>query len=369
MTEQSRRPLMHRRDFLRLSAGALMLAALPGCLWGCGSDQMQGASGASAAGEARDSGSDAGSDSGGSSAEFRTRNLQLFDTVVTLSACASSRVMDELEERCKFFHNAFSRTLKGCDVFWVNQAGTEEVEVAPETAEIIGMSLQVAKETNGLFDITIGAVSCLWDFTAGVKPSDRDIAKALSFVGYEGLQVSGTKVRKAHGGMKIDLGGIAKGYIADDLVSLLRDRGCESALLNLGGNVYVLGRKPDGSPWVIGVQDPNGSEEDLLATRETVDESVVTSGLYERYFVRDGVRYGHILDPRTGYPVKSDIASVSVVSADSLQGDWLSTYLFLLGRDAALHELRQRGLQGLVVDESGSVSVSEGASFTVEGGA
>ena len=85
--------------------------------------------------------------------------------------------------------------------------------------------------------------------------------------------------------------------------------------------------------------------------------------------MRDGVRYGHILDPRTGYPVKSDIASVSVVSADSLQGDWLSTYLFLLGRDAALHELRQRGLQGLVVDESGSVSVSEGASFTVEGGA
>lgn len=132
-------------------------------------------------------------------------------------------------------------------------------------------------------------------------------------------------------GMSLDTGAIAKGFITDRLVSVLRERKIESALLNLGGNLYLYGTKPDGSDWTIGIRDPFGLQGDYMATVSLKDTSIVTSGIYERYFEADGKRYHHILNPKTGYPEDNELASVSIISPSSTMCDGLSTTCFLLG--------------------------------------
>ena len=349
---------------------AVGAGAAGGLLAGCasGASSSDGGSAASAGGSVA---ADVGSSSSSSSDAVGEQSTTLFcfDTVVQLSALCSEELMDEAAARCEFFENAFSRTVEDSDVWNINHAGGEPVEVEPETAEVIEEALAFAEETDGLFDITIGAVSQLWDFDLGVKPDDAEIEEALAHVGWQGVSVEGTTVTLADPEAALDLGGIAKGYIADDLAGLFREGGCESACLSLGGNVYVLGASFDGDAWNVGVQDPNREAEEVIATVEVEDASVVTSGLYERSFELDGTTYHHILDPATGYPVETDLASASVVSESSLDGDACSTILFLLGHDAALELLDgDDRLEGLLVDASGEVALSQGATFElVEG--
>jgi thiamine biosynthesis lipoprotein len=163
---------------------------------------------------------------------------------------------------------------------------------------------------------------------------------------------------------KLDVGGIAKGYIADSLMNGFRESGISSAYVNLGGNVAVLGPKEDGSPWRIGVRSPQQGSDDVVATIESTGGSLVTSGLYERQFERDGTRYWHILDPRTGYPVESDIVSASVYAQQSIDGDGLTKPLFMLGADAALEFLGQYGgVEGLLIDGDGGQRKTPGSGF------
>ena len=164
----------------------------------------------------------------------------------------------------------------------------------------------------------------------------------------------------------LDLGGIAKGFITDDLVSMLREAGCESAMLSLGGNVYVLGESFRGDDWNVGVQDPNGTANDVIASIPARDKSLVTSGLYERSFTVGDVLYYHILDPRTGYPVKTDLASASIVSDSSTDGDAYSTTLFLMGHDKAMELLNSdERFSGLLVDMNDTATASDGSGFTL----
>ena len=246
----------------------------------------------------------------------------------------------------------------------INHADGKAVEVADETAELIAKSLEYCERSGGLFDITIGSVSSLWDFVEGVKPADAEIEEAIKHIDYTGVRVEGRHVWLDDPKAMIDLGGTAKGYIADDLERLFREGGCTSGIINLGGNAYALGHKPDGSEWGVGVQDPNGTESQVIAKIMGSDLSVVTSGLYERQFEYDGTSYYHILDPKTGYPVKTDLKSSSVASASSLDGDAYATWMFLLGRDKALELLEKTdGLEGLVVDENDGISMTSGAKF------
>lgn len=288
----------------------------------------------------------------------------LFDTVITLTVYGSQEVLDAAMDRCRYFERIFSRTVEGSDVWRINEAEGDPVAVAPETADVIARSLAYSEVSDGLFDITIGAVSTLWDFREGVRPAESAIAEAITHIDYRGIRVGGTTVQLADAAAKVDLGGIAKGYIADDLRRLLIDQGVESACLNLGGNVAVLGSKPDGSPWSVGVQDPNGAAQDVIAAVPCRDGSVVTSGLYERQFVEGDTTYYHILDPRTGYPVETDVVSSSLLTSSSLDGDAYATILFLLGRQEALDVLNADGrFEGLIVDDEGGIALSEGASF------
>lgn len=173
--------------------------------------------------------------------------------------------MRSVEERCAYFEGKLSRAIEGSDVWNINHAAGAPVEVAPETADVIARSLAYSRASGGLFDVTIGAVSSLWDFVAGVKPADEAIEQAISHVGYENVSVEGTLVTLADPEARLDLGGIAKGYIADDVVRMLREGGCTQASLSLGGNVYVMGKSFDGDEWNVGVQDPNGERDEVVA--------------------------------------------------------------------------------------------------------
>lgn len=362
-----------RRFCCWLAAGAAALAtgALNGCSFAEGAralsgtgdvgeaDRAVGAEGASAALT-----DDAAAAS--SAADPLVATEFLFDTIITLTVYGSQAVLDEALERCRFFEAAFSRTKEGSDVHRINAAAGARVEVAPETADVIGKALEYCEQSDGLFDITIGAVTQLWDFKEGVRPSDEALAEAVRHIDWRGVTVEGTAVQLADPQAALDLGGIAKGYIADDLVGLLRERGVESACINLGGNVAVLGAKPDGTPWNVGVQDPNGAAQDVIAAVACENASVVTSGLYERQFTEDGVLYYHILDPRTGYPVETDLVSTSLKTASSTDGDAMATMLFLMGHDAALACVNEDArFEGLVVEEGGAISLTDHATFTV----
>lgn len=296
------------------------------------------------------------------------RNLFLFNTSVNLSAYCSAELMDKAVDRCNYFEQKFSRTIEESDIGRINASHKTEFEIAPETADIIKKSFMYSQDSNGLFDISIGAVTTLWDFDKGVKPDDADLKEAITHIGWEKIHVTDTTVTLDDPDMKLDLGGIAKGYIADDLAQLFRDGGCESAILNLGGNIYALGNKPDGSQWKVGVRNPNkDADQTVIASCTAQDESVVTSGLYERYFEQDGTRYYHILDPKTGYPAKTDLDSSSIVCKQSIDGDAYATVLFLLGREEALVFLEKHdALEGILVDNEGKISESSGKRFDLE---
>lgn len=347
--------LLSRRGFLAFAAGSLCAVAMPAWLTGCSTTQQS---------------EGAASQSEGSvdSAEYEVQSITLFlfDTVIQIRALCSPELMDAISDRCQFFEDRFSRTKEGSDVWNINNAHGEPVEVAEETARCIRVSLAYSEASGGLFDVSIGAVSSLWDFVEGIKPDDEVIQEAVKHVDYRTISVDGTTVTLADPDAMLDLGGIAKGFITDDLVSMLREAGCESAMLSLGGNVYVLGESFRGDDWSVGVQDPNGAANDVIASIPAHDKSLVTSGLYERSFTVDDVLYYHILDPRTGYPVKTDLASASIVSDSSTDGDAYSTMLFLMGRDKALDFLNaDERFSGLLVDMNDVATASDGSDFTL----
>ncbi|OUP06412.1 FAD:protein FMN transferase [Collinsella sp. An2] len=271
-------------------------------------------------------------------AEPATSSTFAFDTYCTFTVYGDSSAPALLARECARYDKLFDLYDPESDIARVNAAGGAPTEVDPDTADIVQQAIAWCAQANGRFDITIGAVSTLWDFEEGVRPTDEAIAEALVHVDWEGVAVDTTDpehptITLADPAAKLDLGGIAKGYIADRLCQTLGDETqATGAALSLGGNIAYFGSKPDGSPWETGIRDPNdpgGST--VVGTTRTNGGSLVTSGLYERTFTLDGVTYWHILDPRTGMPVETDVASVTVCCPSSTQADALSTTLFVAG--------------------------------------
>ena len=217
-----------------------------------------------------------------------------------------------------------------------DNAFDEFVEVSDQTRFVIQKGIDYAEISNGYFDISIGPVVKLWGIGSedAKVPNDNDLKGALSKVDYKKIEIEANKVKLNSPDMIVDLGGIAKGYAADEVVKYLKSQGVERAIIDLGGNIYTLGSKDEETAWTIGVQNPfNEARGDFLGTLGVSDKSVVTSGVYERYLEEDGKKYHHILDPFTGYPVDNDLMSVTIVSDDSLDGDALSTAVFALGTE------------------------------------
>lgn len=262
------------------------------------------------------------------------------------------------------------------DVYRINQnAGIRPVPVSKDTLTMLERGSYFSTMCSGAFDVTVGPLMNLWGFGQAQYhvPSTEELKSGLELVGYQQVVVDKTRktVFLPEKGMEIDLGGIAKGYATDKAVQKLRQMGIESALINAGGSVYALGSKPDGEPWLVGIQDPR-DEKNLVACLRIKDTAVVTSGDYERYFTRDGVCYHHILDPATGQPARS-IMSSTIVAPSAADADVLSTALFVLGSGPGMELVNKiSATDAVLVDDLGNITFSEGLSnqikFTGGGG-
>ena len=293
------------------------------------------------------------------------------DTVVTLTAYVEDDqpLKDALEE-CGRYEALLSRTIEGSDVWNINHAEGKPVTVSDDTLEILECARQVSTLSGGLFDVTIAPASTLWDFTSGaaVLPDADVIAEAAWRVDISKMTIEGNRVTLP-AGMMIDLGGIAKGYIADAVKGYLEDRGVKSGILSFGGNIVAIGKKPDGKPWKVGIQDIDRPTGEYMLVARNFGGSTVTSGIYERGFDLDGVRYHHILDPNTGWPVQNELASVTIFSESSMWGDALATAAFALGTEKGLELIESLdGVEALFIARDRTAVYSSGAGdYMVEG--
>lgn len=269
----------------------------------------------------------------------------LFDTVISVQIFDSvdEDVLKGCEKLCKKYDSMFSNKIEDSEISRINSAGGNPVEVSKETIKLIKKGIYYSEMSDGAFDITIAPVSSLWDFKAETPsvPSPEAIAEAVSHVNYENIIIRDNTVKLADPQAGIDLGAIAKGYIADRIKDYLEEEGVRHAMINLGGNVLAMGSKLDGSDYNIGIQKPFDETGEPITSVKISDKSVVTSGIYQRYFKADGKIYHHILDPNTGYPCENNLYSVTILTDSSLTADALSTTCFLLGYDRGMKLINQ----------------------------
>lgn len=258
-----------------------------------------------------------------------------FNTVITVTLYDSTdtSLLDGCMELAGKYENLFSNTIADSDISHINDANGSAVTVDDETIALLEKGLYYSKISDGKFDVTIGKLSSLWNFANNDSniPADTDIAAALATVDYHAVIIDDNQVTLTNPDANIDLGGIAKGYIADKMKEYLNDNGCTSGIINLGGNVLAIGPKEDGTPYTIGIQKPFSEDGTAIASVQITDQTVVSSGVYERYFYVDDVLYHHILDTKTGYPYENDLLGVSIICENSVDGDGLSTTAFSLG--------------------------------------
>ena len=292
-----------------------------------------------------------------------------FDTAITVTIYKTENgtkketLLDECFSLCEKYENMLSRTVEGSDIYSINHAGGKSVEVSGETASLLEKALSYSRLTDGVFDCTIAPLSSLWDFHSAspVKPDAQDISEALSHIGYQNVLLDGTAVTLTDEKAALDLGGIAKGYIADQLKSFLVSAGTSSALIDLGGNILTLGSKPDGSAFQIGIRRPFDSGGTPAAAAAVRDGSLVTSGVYERYFEEDGTRYHHLLNPLDGYPFDNGLYSVSILCESSADADALSTSCFGLGLEKGLELVESLdGVEALFITDDYELHYSSG---------
>ena len=272
--------------------------------------------------------------------ELGSVTFRAFDTVCAVSADVDAVTLREVEVLCARYELLLSRFNPDSRLFALNAAAGEWIDVGEELANVLHAALGYCERTGGLFDITMGGVCRLWDFKRGVVPGDAAIAEALAHVDWRSVQIEGMRARITDPRATIDLGGMAKGYIADMVIDLLKRRGATSGVVNLGGNVACLGGKSDGGAWNIGLRAPVPSGGSLqaasFASVSVRGKSVVTSGVYERAFVRNGRVLHHILDPRTGKPAETDVLSATVIADKAIDADGYTTALIIMGADQAL---------------------------------
>lgn len=256
---------------------------------------------------------------------------------------------------------------EGSEIDAVNAAaGNHPVKVGADAIAIVQKGLRYAALSDGAFDPSVGPLVKLWSIgTPGAHlPSPPEIAATRARIGWKDIVVdtaAGTVFLKRKG-MALDLGSATKGYAADQVAAILAAGKVTSAVIDLGGNVLVIGAKPDNSPWRVGLQDPNAERNSYIGIARLVGKTMVTSGVYERFFIENGVRYHHILDPKTGYPARNGLLSVTVITEKSFDADGVTTMLFVLGREKGMALARSLGLDVIMVDEQRRVYMTPGVS-------
>lgn len=278
------------------------------------------------------------------SSPYITKSSFLLNTVISITIYdkKEEEILDGCFDLIADYESIYSRTDEESELYAINHGTAPHngltYRISDNMSNLLKYGLYYSALSMGAFDISIAPVSSLWDFTAPnpVLPDPEDITGALPLIGYENISLDGNELTFTKDGMAMDLGAIAKGYIADRVKEYLVNNGVNSAIINLGGNILCVGNKPDGTPFKVGIQKPYADRNETVAVMEISDLSVVSSGVYERFFTIDGVSYHHILNPKTGYPYDSDLISVTIVSEKSVDGDGLSTTCFALDLEEGL---------------------------------
>ncbi len=258
-------------------------------------------------------------------------------------------------------------------------AGIKPVHVSAETLDLMQKTIGISKLTNGAFDPTIAPVGKLWKFSG--RPSDPSmppkdaIENALKLVDYRKIKIESatSEIYLKERGMEIDLGGIAKGYAADKAIEAIKAKGIKSALVAIAGDIRGFGLNASGKPWKVGIQNPRPDNpdsekpwEDIFATLNLKESAVSTAGDYQRFFIKDGKRYHHIIDPATGYPSESGLISVSVIAPEGYVADGIDTAILILGLEKGMKLLESKGLDGILVDSEKKVFITKNLRGKIE---
>lgn len=260
---------------------------------------------------------------------------------VTIYDKTSREVLDKVFDRIAEIEDKMTINKETSEIITLNEkSGSEFVSLSPDTYEVIKRGLYYSDISKGKFDISIGPLVKLWGVgTPEARvPSQAEIDSTRPLINYKNILLDdkNTRAMLKEKGMIVDLGAIAKGYAADEVKRILLENGVKHAIINLGGNIYALGTKPDKTDWKIGIQNPFQSTGSYLGIIGVANKTVVTSGVYERYFEEDGKNYHHILDTETGYPVENSLVGVSIIADKSIDGDGLSTSVFSLGLEKGM---------------------------------
>lgn len=268
----------------------------------------------------------------------------LLGTIVEISIFDKhdEAIMDKAFDRIREIEKKMTvNNAESSEIINLNKAsGKNEVKLSPDTYFVLKKGKEYSEMSDGAFDITIGPVVKLWNIGTdyAAVPEKRKLAEAIKLVDYRKLRLNEdnrTAILEKPG-MQVDLGAIAKGYAADEVARILKENGVKHAIINLGGNVITVGSNPNGKPWKIGIQNPFNPRGDFMGVVQIQDQTVVTSGTYERYFRENGKIYHHILNPFTGYPVENNLRSVSIITGKSIDGDGLSTTALLYGLEEGM---------------------------------
>lgn len=278
--------------------------------------------------------------------------------------------IDDAFAVCENMESLFSRTRADSDISRINEAKGEWTEVSEETIEVIRKGMEYSRMSDGAFDITVGGLTEQWDFHAAEGeaklPDDKVLAEAVKHVNYRNIAIEGSRVRLTDPDTKLELGGIAKGCIGDRMTEVLEQRGVVSATINLGGNVICIGGRTDGDDFVIGVEAPFSDRTEIIGKIDARDKTLVTSGVYERKLEVDGKTYHHILDTKTGWPVKTDLDAVTLIADKGRSGDIdaLSTTCLIMGSDEGMKFIEGiDGVEAVFVLSDGSILTTDGTGF------
>lgn len=289
-------------------------------------------------------------------------------TVISLKAYgdAAQKAIKQAIEKLNEIDDKLSVFKKSSEISQINQqAGEDFQRVSCETYYLLRKTIWYSELQEGAFDPTIGPLVSLWGIgtqKAGI-PDDDEIRQKLMLVNYRDILFNEKKsaVMLRRKGQAIDLGGIAKGYAADVIRNIFIRNNIQSAVINLGGNIFVIGGKMSSEPWSIGIQDPYGVRGEFVGIVKETDKSIVTSGNYERYFIHEGNRMHHIIDPRSGYPSNSQIISATIISDNSIDGDGLSTGVFILGVEKAIKLIESmKGIEAILITKGRDIYTTSG---------
>ncbi len=290
-----------------------------------------------------------------------SRQIFSMDTVMELRAYGENpeKALDLAEEEIIRIDNMLKRSNPDSEIYKINENG--KAMVSYETANLINSAVDISKKTNGAFDISITPVIDLWGFYDKKYdvPNNKNLSETLKKVNYKNITIENNIVSLKNG-MKIDLGGIAKGFTSDKIMEIFKKNNITSGLVSLGGNVQAFGKKPNKEKWKIGVQNPD-DESSYIGTLEIEDEAVITSGGYHRFFEKNGITYHHIIDPKTGFPAKSGVKSVTIISKNGTLADGLSTSLFIMGLQKSIDFWKENlNFEFIIETDTNEIYITEG---------